>query len=488
MKKTKPAMNSESRQAADLPPAVSVAVIGGGMAGLCGAIAAAERLSGPDAPSRAARHPGSLAEGPSVLVLDAGTEPARKLLVTGNGRCNITNLYQDPTCYCTEEPAELARFGIGAPDLSGEVIRFLREELHVFCHDRNGYVYPRTDQAGTVQKALRKRCRELGIALHCGTRVVRLQRDAQGTYLLETEARQVLRADAVLLAAGGMVSPLYGCIGDGYRLAAGLGHHFAPPAPALCELKVFNGSLKRAAGIRTHASVSLRIDGQEAAACEGELQLGKEAISGIPVFQISHRAGRAFAASAQEPSAGDARHSAEVTAVLDFLPELSDEEWEKERLLRLREAVLPQTMNRTLQDFCLGLLPDKVTAWLIEDLGGVPEQKLRSCCEREGEPAYLAFLKSLLDSMRCKELIVTGTADYEKAQVTSGGILLSEISDRMESRLCTGLFLAGEVLDVDGICGGYNLTFALHSGRIAGEAAAERAAHGSAFRPSKKSH
>lgn len=475
MKRTD-SVKSEPLQTADLPPAVSVAVIGGGMAGLCGAIAAAVKLADPAAPCRTALQAGRPEIGtPSVLVLDAGTEPAKKLLVTGNGRCNVTNLYQHPACYRTEEPAELERFGIGLPERSGEVIRFLQEELHVLCHDRNGYVYPRTDQAGTVQRALLNRCRELGISLCSGVRVRGLRREEQGTYLLETGTHQVLRADAVLLAAGGMVSALYGCTGDGYRLAKGFGHRCAPPAPALCELRVCSENLKRAAGIRTHGRVSLRINAQEAASSEGELQLGKETISGIPVFQISHFAGRAFAASAHRLPSDRETPAAAVTAVLDFLPEVSDKEWERERLLRLQNALLPQTMERTLQDFCLGLLPDRAAAWLIADLGGVPEQKLRTRYEREGRSAYLAFLHSLLDSMRCKELVITGTADYEKAQVTSGGILLSELSNGMESRLSPGLFLAGEVLDVDGICGGYNLTFALYSGRIAGKAAAERA-------------
>jgi predicted Rossmann fold flavoprotein len=429
----------------------SIAVIGAGMAGLCSAVTAAGILKERGIGCR------------SVAVLDAGTEPGRKLLVTGNGRCNVTNLLQSPECYRTEEPGERDRFGLGRKELSEEVIAFLRDELHVLCHDRNGYVYPRTDQAATIQQALAARCRELGIVLVCSTRVTDLSRecaDSKSIYRLETDGGKMFRADAVILASGGMISEPYGCRGDGYRFAEAFGHRCIPPAPALCELKVHSDGLKRAAGVRTHGKVTLFVGGQEQASSEGELQLNKDSVSGIPVFQVSRYAGRAF--------------GREVTAVLDFLPEVNSSDWKREISRRLQELNLKEAGQKTLQELCLGLIPDKAASWLITDLGGVPEQKLKGLQERIGEEGCRLFMTQLFGSMREKRLPVTGTAGYEKAQVSSGGIRLSEMTDHLESRCALGLFCAGEVLDVDGMCGGYNLTFALHSGRIAGRAAAQR--------------
>lgn len=447
----------------EIPEYAPLVVIGGGMAGLCSAVTAARELKRTDG------------RGLSVLILDAGCEPGSKLLVTGNGRCNVTNLDQRPGCYRTEEPSAARRLGLGDAALAEEVIRFLRDELHVLCHDRHGYVYPRTDQAVTVQKALLARCRELGVQICSNVRVMDLHRAEDGQYRLELPTGKQVYADAVLLAAGGMVSAQYGCCGDGYRLAAKLGHQCIPPAPALCALRVQNPGLKRAAGVRTHGRVSVLLNQRELASSEGEIQLNRDTISGIPVFQVSRYAGRALTASCADQN-GSCK-AAGILAVLDFLPELAQTDWEQERKRRLQEIGTPEAGRQTLQDFCLGLLPDKAVAWLIEDQGGIPEQKLRAICDRVGVEGCRSFLSRLLDSMRRKILPVVGTADYDKAQATSGGIRLSEMSDSLESKLSGGFFAAGEVLDVDGMCGGYNLTFAVHSGRIAGKASAEYLRH-----------
>ena len=172
-----------------------------------------------------------------------------------------------------------------------------------------------------------------------------------------------------------------------------------------------------------------------------------DGISGIPVFQISRFAARSLKDTPEK----------EITAVLDFLPELSEEEWKREKMRRL----LQMSEKDTLGDFCLGLVPDKMAAYLIADLSEVRERKISNLKDR-------SIPEKLLDRMRNKTVRITGTADFEKAQVTAGGIPLSEITEEMESRFAKGVYLAGELLDVDGCCGGYNLTWAMHSGRLAG--------------------
>ena len=458
-----------------LPDKAPLVVIGGGMAGLCATIEAAKG-------------------GSPVLVLDAGKEPGKKILATGNGRCNITNDWQGPECYRSDEPLELERLGIGSPELSREVRSFFQKELGVLCHDRNGYVYPRTDQASTVQKALIAKAIELGVRICSDVRATDLIRMGDGRYQIAAapaaaaehlEYRDVnsvseirrITTDAVILAAGGLVSGLYGCRGNGYSMAQNLGHHLAVTAPALCSIRIDETErrcLSMAAGIRTHGKIMLYEDDCEMASSEGELQLTAEGISGIPAFQVSRFLNKAYASAVHS---GECTHTPSFTAVLDFLPELESDQWEQERANRLSKA---DSFMGTLQDFCLGLVPDRVAAWLIADLGGVAEQKVRKRIEKDGKESALEFLNQLLAAMRCKKLPAVPSCEmacYEKAQVTAGGVLLSEISGSMESRFSKRCYLAGELLDVDGMCGGYNLTFAIHSGRLAGRAAAESLHH-----------
>ena len=564
-----------------LPDFADLVVIGGGMAGLCAAIAACREQENYEEnyEKNGCRSRRQAGEGESchvhgtggqrlsVLILDADREPGRKLLATGNGRCNITNLQQSRENYRTGEELsygttvqtrpvaesngdakaaatkEYDSLLDGCEEWGNEVLAFLREELHILTHDRNGYVYPRTDQAVTVQKALLQRARQYGITLAPCCRAERvdvisdnasrlastgitavssvdaienvsIQGPAAGSVISHARFRiqvsdtqneqachAVIRAGAVILATGGLVSRAYQCNGDGYAIAGRLGHSAAKPVPALCPLFTEDPHLKRAAGVRTTASVALQIDEKPVASAVGEVQLTTEGISGIPVFQISRYAGNALM-NPDKKICSDKKISSEnicsknckndlksqVSLVLDFLPELKKSEWEaikRERLSFLHiskdaqkyssefvpqgkedgtdgEAILWQ---RTLQEFCLGLVPEGVASWLISSLGEIPERKLRKLANAE------QFLEQLLDTMRSKTVSISGIAGFEKAQVTAGGILLDEMDGNMESRLVEKLFFAGELLDVDGMCGGYNLTWALHSGCLAGKSA-----------------
>lgn len=412
------------------------------MAGLCAAISAAETM-----------HMQDNTEG-EILLLDAGKEPGHKILATGNGRCNLTNRRQDAAFYRTGEQGAGFLFHPDGWEL--EMTDFM-ESLGILLHERDGYVYPRCDQASAVREALLRRVQKENVTVLRESRVREIRREASGGYLVFwtfgsdthycTEDLRSWLADAVILSTGGMVSRAYRCMGDGYRLARDLGHHVTEPVSALCALHTDDPNRKIAAGVRTACAVRLLIDGREVAEDCGEIQMTSDGISGIPVFQISRFAARSLKDTPEK----------EITAVLDFLPELSEEEWKREKKRRL----LQMSEQDTLGDFCLGLVPDKIAAYLIADLSEVRERKISNLKDR-------SIPEKLLDRMRNKTVRITGTADFEKAQVTAGGIPLSEITEEMESRFAEGLYLAGELLDVDGCCGGYNLTWAMHSGRLAG--------------------
>ena len=440
----------------------SLLIIGGGMAGLTAAIYAGLSWEG--------RKP------LDIVLLDANKEPGKKLLVTGNGRCNITNLVQNADCYRSSGGEALKAFVFSdCTSWPEQLLAFLHSELGVLTHERQGYVYPRSDQAATIQKALLRRAEALGIQILSGVRAtsVSMCPDENGRRQFLVTASGLpsgtsVRAASVILATGGMVSGAYGCVGDGYQFAQSLGHSVTKRFPALCMLLSKDPGLQRLSGVRTMGEIRLYSDRQMLASSRGELQFTAEGISGIPTFQVSRYAAEA-----------DAEHP--VTVVIDFLPELSEAEWDQicgqrmekacEEISAAKQAVLEGRSIRgtsLLQEFLLGLVPDKTAAFLIERCGEVPERKLYKL------PHPQQLLRRLLGLVRHTEFEVTGTPGFERAQVTAGGVSLSCINAGMESVKVPGLYMAGELLDVDGICGGYNLTFAFHSGSAAGKSAARR--------------
>ena len=437
-----------------------IAVIGGGASGCMAAIGAAE-------------------SGASVVVFDKNDRPARKICATGNGRCNLVNLYQDEKCWYTSSGVSvrerLASFS------ERDLLAFF-EERGIWFHDRQGYVYPGTDQASVIADLLIREMDRLRVGVFSGTRVTGIEKDPSGLFRitvesvggseqgkeknsrnrrknedrrknernrnLQTHERRICLADRVILCTGGLAGPVFGCSGDGYALAESLGHSRIPTVPALTPLLCPEKALKLAAGVRCPAAITLVCDGEAAGSEQGELQIVETAVSGIPVFQLSRLAGYAL------------RDGREVRIRADFLPGMPEEEWQKQADLRLRDD-----RNQTLEQLFMGLVHPKLLRFILNRLGLVSEQK-RAGVKTEQ-------IRQVLQLMRGLDFEITDLAGYEKAQVTAGGIPLTETDpDTMESLACPGLYLAGELLDADGICGGYNLQWAMTGGLLAGRAAA----------------
>ncbi len=411
-----------------------VAVVGGGAAGCMAACAASEN-------------------GARTLILEANDRIGRKICATGNGRCNLTNLHVDENCYHTGGGEDLsaffARFSVE------DNIRFW-ESRGVYLHDRNGYVYPRTDQASTIADAFDKILRAAGTEIVPGSRVldVKPEEDSEGrVFRIETKEGRHYFARKVILAGGGEAGPQYGCDGSLYGIAESLGHTVNKPLPALVPLMSDDKDLKTAAGVRCDAKITL-ICGERASRAErGELQITQTGISGIPVFQISSEASRAL------------DEGKKVLAKIDFLPDFTEEMWKKEKERRLSED-----RNCMLGTFLLGLVNKKVLDLLLRKRGIQAEKKASKV---DGD-----ILDSIMEDMRCLSVRITGTGGFGQAQVTTGGIPLSHTDDDLMSDRCSGLYMAGELLDVDGICGGYNLQWAFTSGWIAGKSAAEERSSG----------
>jgi len=419
---------------------VRVAVIGGGASGCMAAITAAQA-------------------GADVHIFEKNEKPGKKLYATGNGRCNLTNLHMDDSCYHTrtadKNGSSLIHSAIERYSPADQ-IRFFAD-LGVPVYDRDGYVYPRTNQAQTVVRALEKRIAALGIRVHTGCPVRKIRRSQQGTkaddavFYVDCNDREARAFDTVLLCTGGMAGPQYGTTGDGYRLAASFSHKISTPLPALTALECKGQFLKRAAGVRCRAAVTLYTGNDKKqireSREEGEVQMTDYGISGIPVMQISGMAARLLESKQR------------VFVQIDFLPEFSDSAFSDEIERRMRED-----RSQMLGDLFLGLVHKKILDLLLAEKGLQAEMKARRIDD--------AGIRQILQSMREYTLEVIQVKSFKQAQVTSGGILLEDTDADFQSRLQPGLFFAGEVLDVDGRCGGYNLQWAFATGYITGLAAA----------------
>lgn len=412
-----------------------VAVIGGGASGLMAAIAAADA-------------------GARVDLFEKNEKPGKKLYATGNGRCNLTNLRMEGQCYHTgtEEGVET----VVVPALE----RFSCEDLLSFfaqagvpVHDRDGYVYPRTDQAETIVRALEKQLRLYGVRVRTGCPVEEIlpaRRAGRPGFTLKVRQddgrNRKYSFDRVILCTGGLAGPAFGCSGDGYRFAESFFHSVASPLPALTKLVCSEPLLRRAAGVRCHAAITL-YDGKRCIAREeGELQITEDSLSGIPVFQLSGTAAEAL-------DRGRSLH-----AEIDFLPEFSQERYEAEVCRRLEED-----RGQMAGSLFLGLVHKKVIDLLLARAGLQAEMKATRLSDGQ--------LRDLFGQLRSFSVRIRETGSFGQAQVTRGGIPLTEIDEHFASRKCPGLYLAGELLDVDGRCGGYNLQWAMTSGVIAGRAA-----------------
>lgn len=403
-----------------------ILVAGGGASGLMAAVAAAR-------------------QGAKVTLLEKNKQTGKKLLVTGNGHCNFTNRNQEQGKYRSGSPAfvERALKAFGWED----TVAFF-EELGIPARDRDGYLYPASGQAASVADALRLEAGRLKVKMSCNTEILSVEyRD--GRFLARTGGWEY-EGGALILACGSPAAPETGASGDGYRFAESLGHTVETPLPALTGVYAAEKDCGKLAGVRQEARAVLLVDGQICAEETGEVQFTSYGLSGIPIFQISRYVSRAL----------EQKKTCEIC--LDL--------WSGRGNGRMRavfEKSRQYTKDRSGAGALLGIFPEKLSRVLLER-AGISLAKKRGDWTRAEEER----LTALIGTFRFN---VTRCRGYEQAQVCTGGVPLAELKGiTMESDRTPGLYLAGELLDVDGACGGYNLQWAWTSGYLAGRAAAER--------------
>ncbi len=385
------------------------AIIGGGASGLCAAIFAARR-------------------GKSVLLLERLPRVGKKILSTGNGRCNIANAVITPENYHGVAP------GFAQSALSAftpkDTAQFFESIGLLLTEGENGKLYPRSLQATSVLDLLRLELARLGVTETVDCFITSLTKKGD-VFRLKSEDGRSFSAKTVICAAGGKAAPSMGTDGSAYALLKPFGHTLIKPFPSLVQLKT-EKPMRALKGVKHEGEATIYIDGKEKRTTKGELLFTDYGISGPPIFNLSRFASEGIA------------QNRKVTVSLNLFPEMTEEAIFS--MLRQRRKALP---HLTDESFLYGLLPKL--------LG----REITKLSKNDRELAY--HLHSLT-------LTINGVMPWANAQVTAGGISTKEVNpDTMGSRLIPGLFLCGEILDIDGDCGGFNLQWAWSSAYAAAQ-------------------
>ena len=394
-----------------------IGIIGGGASGIAAALAAAEDPRN------------------QVLLFERQTRLGRKLLATGNGRCNLTNVHACEGGYNGDHP-EFVQAAIAAFPPEQTLIWFRKLGLFTVT-EASGRVYPYSDHANSVVDVLRYALEQENISMHMGFEVTKIHH-TDGRFSVENGQESFL-CDRLIVACGGLAGSKLGGSMAGYKLLSKLGHHMTRLRPSLVQLKSSWGGVAGLKGVRANCKAGIYCDGKLLRESVGEIQFTEYGISGPVIFEIS-----------RDACYGGGRWS----CLLDLLPDVSEDVLQEE-LLRRRHTQLPT------EELLTGILHNRLGRVLTKAAGVRIAGQV--CALSQEEICQVAAL------VKSFELPLTEPLGMDAAQVTAGGILTSEFDPKtMESLLVPGLYACGEVLDIDGNCGGYNLQWAWSSGRCAG--------------------
>jgi len=399
-----------------------VAIVGAGASGLVCAIEAARK-------------------GHSVSVFEKNSKVGRKILATGNGRCNISN-----------ETITLSRY-------HGESPHFVKEPLRRFdtltCKNyfrtlglemregEEGRLYPMSHQASSVVDMLLHEARSLGVSFLMESAVTSI--DKKGVEFVLQVKEQTHTFDACVIASGSVAMPTLGSSNSGYGFAKALGHSVIEPYPSLVQLVSDEVHLKEVSGVKMDAGVELYIDNQKRQNVQGDLLFTVYGLSGSAILDISRMASKAFVE-------GDSVH-----VVLDLLPNLS-----KDALSSLLQKRLSFAKDKSLSLWLEGIIPKRLALFIIQ------REKLISL--KEASSLGAKEIKKIVFALKALRMNVTATKGFESAEVCAGGVDVRELDAKnLMSQKVENLYFCGEVLDIDGDCGGFNLHFAWASGYLVGQ-------------------
>jgi len=369
--------------------------------------------------------------GANVTILEKNEKSGKKILASGNGRCNLTNINQGKEYYRGTD-ADFA-WSIISQFNHFDTMR-LFTDIGIYTKNKNGYIYPYSGQASSVLKVLLMEAKHLKIKIkHC-EKVIAIT-PAKGGFEIKTETWQY-HCDKVIVAAGSPASISTNFDNTTYSLATALGHTLIKPLPALVGLDGIGGYFSQWSGVRMEGAITLLIDDVPANTTKGEIQFTDYGVSGIPIFSLSRFVVRAIA------------DNKKVIVVLDLMPDFTAE---------FVAGLLAERLNncscKSLSESLIGLIPDKMIPIMT---------------------AKATSVEDIATWLKCYPILIKGAHSLEQAQVCSGGVSTKELNLRtLESKKIPGLYFTGEIVDVDGDCGGYNLQWAWSSGVIAGRSASK---------------
>lgn len=387
----------------------NVVIIGGGASGLVASIFAAMN-------------------GNKVTILEKNNKCGKKLLITGNGRCNYFNNDMDINHYHTDNTEQLKK--IITEENNKKILNFI-DSLGIVHKIKNGYYYPYSNQAISVLNALVNKAKSLGVEIINDYNVLHIKKENH--FIINNN----IKAKNLIIAAGGKAYAKTGSDGSSYILASSLSHKINKPLPSLVKL---TGNVpKKWAGIRSDVIVSLYENDKFIKSEAGEIQLTDYGISGICVFNISHFVSKGLSENKKEE------------VFINFAPFL------KTDLITYLSAKKDLTISQILE----GFLNYKLVNIILEKCHISKDSYFINLNNEEKNK-----LNNLVTSF---PVLITGTKSFDEAQVTTGGVSFKEIDENMQSKIIPNLYIIGEAVDVDGDCGGYNIGFAFISGMIAGK-------------------
>lgn len=395
-------------------------VIGAGASGMMAAISAAR-------------------ENKSVCVIEKLDKAGKKLLATGNGKCNFTNSFMNEECFHGDKAFIrniLAQFSVE------DCLSFFHS-IGIYPKNKNGYYYPNSEQASAVTNALLYEMERLHVKLSFETQINNILSDEKGVVVSTNKGNYA--GKRLVIATGLLAAPKLGSDGSMFDMIKALGHRFSPILPALCGFYCKGINFKQVSGVRAQGTVTAYVNDEKCAEDTGEIQFTDYGLSGIPIFQISRYLSKGI------------YEKKNVSISVNLLPD-----FEQETLLKELEHRKKIGTGLPINTLLNGLINQKLSDMILEK-AHIDKMRYADSISMD----ELTKIAAILQEIKVK---VTNYRDYEFAQVCTGGILISDIDNQtLESKLSPNVYFTGELLDVDGICGGYNLHFAWATGYIAGK-------------------
>jgi len=403
---------------------MKVIVVGGGAAGITAAISAKD-------------------SGFDVSIIERNDRIGKKILITGNGRCNITNENINETRYHSQNNG-FFEYALNKFNKDNTIDFFNMLGLPLTTLE-TGKMYPMSLQASSVLDILRLALEDRNIPIYTNTKIVKIEK-TNNTFKIYDSNNEIYECDKVILACGGKSAPKTGSDGLGFKLGISMGHSIIKPLPAIVQLKLAYTNLRALSGIRFDANAKIFIDDKLQRADFGEVLFTDYGISGPAILQLSRIASDGIEANKN------------ITLQIDILPNI-----EEDKLQEFFENHWGMFYYRSVFDSLVGIIHKKIITVLLKEANVSNIHK--QCCDLSWEEK-----SNILRLLKKWNFVVTGTNSFENSQVTAGGIDTREVDPKtLQSKIVPSLYFCGEILDVDGDCGGFNLQWAWSSGFLAGQ-------------------